>query len=112
LPFQIIAAETIGALKQIRPVRLQCVETRKLYRSATGLTANATAPMGAVTNPERTCSVLLMSDVSTETRGSNTQGSNTKGSDTQGPKSFNAEAFAMNIARAMETSGQALAAYL
>ncbi len=53
-----------------------------------------------------------MSDVSTETGGSNTQGSNTKGSDTQGPKSFNAEAFAMNIARAMETSGQALAAYL
>ncbi len=53
-----------------------------------------------------------MSDVSTETRGSNTQGSNTKGSDTEGPKSFNAEAFAMNIARAMETSGQALAAYL
>src|SRR3954468_17565236 len=27
-------------------------------------------------------------------------------------KSFNAEAFAMNIAKAMETSGQALAAYL
>src|SRR6266567_4327122 len=30
----------------------------------------------------------------------------------QPAKSFNAEAFAMNIARAMETSGQALAAYL
>ncbi len=41
-----------------------------------------------------------MSDVNTET------------SSTQGSKSFNAEAFAMNIARAMETSGQALAAYL
>ncbi|HEY9455524.1 MAG TPA: class I poly(R)-hydroxyalkanoic acid synthase [Bradyrhizobium sp.] len=41
-----------------------------------------------------------MSDVNTET------------SNTQGSKSFNAEAFAMNIARAMETSGQALAAYL
>jgi polyhydroxyalkanoate synthase len=41
-----------------------------------------------------------MSDVSTET------------SNTQGSKSFNAEAFAMNIARAMETSGKALAAYL
>ena len=38
-----------------------------------------------------------MSDVNTETQGS---------------KSFNAEAFAMNIAKAMETSGQALAAYL
>ena len=38
-----------------------------------------------------------MSDVSTET---------------QTAKSFNAEAFAMNIAKAMETSGQALAAYL
>jgi polyhydroxyalkanoate synthase len=38
-----------------------------------------------------------MSDVSTETRPA---------------KNFNAEAFAMNIARAMETSGQALAAYL
>ena len=30
----------------------------------------------------------------------------------QASKTFNAEAFAMNIARAMETSGQALAAYL
>src|SRR5256884_1723888 len=38
-----------------------------------------------------------MSDVNTETLGS---------------KTFNAEAFAMNIAKAMETSGQALAAYL
>src|SRR5258707_3919494 len=38
-----------------------------------------------------------MSDVSTETRPA---------------KNFNAEAFAMNIARAMESSGQALAAYL
>jgi polyhydroxyalkanoate synthase len=38
-----------------------------------------------------------MSDVSTET---------------PPPKKFDAEAFAMNIARAMETSGQALAAYL
>src|SRR5712675_1386548 len=38
-----------------------------------------------------------MSDVNTET---------------QTPKAFNAEAFAMNIAKAMETSGQALAAYL
>src|ERR1700730_11793202 len=38
-----------------------------------------------------------MSDVSTET---------------QSAKNFNAEAFAMNIARAVETSGQALAAYL
>jgi polyhydroxyalkanoate synthase subunit PhaC len=46
-----------------------------------------------------------MSDVNTET-------SNTQGSSTQGAKSFNAEAFAMNIAKAMETSGQALAAYL
>jgi polyhydroxyalkanoate synthase len=32
--------------------------------------------------------------------------------DTQSEKKFNAEAFAMNIARAMESSGQALAAYL
>src|SRR4051794_4489626 len=31
---------------------------------------------------------------------------------TQPEKKFNAEVFAMNIARAMETSGQALAAYL
>ena len=38
-----------------------------------------------------------MSDVTTET---------------QAAKKFNAEAFAMNIARAMESSGQALAAYL
>ena len=38
-----------------------------------------------------------MSDVNTET---------------QAPKAFNAEAFAMNIAKAMESSGQALAAYL
>src|SRR5690242_15008062 len=38
-----------------------------------------------------------MSDVDTETPAS---------------KTFNAEAFAMNIARAMESSGQALAAYL
>ena len=38
-----------------------------------------------------------MSDVNTESQAS---------------KSFNAEAFAMNIAKAMETSGQALAAYL
>src|SRR2546421_8390768 len=38
-----------------------------------------------------------MSDVNTETQAS---------------KTFNAEAFAMNIAKAMETSGQALAAYL
>ena len=30
----------------------------------------------------------------------------------QAPKAFNAEAFAMNIAKAMESSGQALAAYL
>ena len=33
-------------------------------------------------------------------------------SEAQSAKNFNAEAFAMNIARAMETSGQALAAYL
>src|SRR5258708_31187189 len=32
--------------------------------------------------------------------------------ETQAPKAFNAEAFAMNIAKAMETSGQALAACL
>jgi len=32
--------------------------------------------------------------------------------DTEASKTFNAEAFAMNIARAMESSGQALAAYL
>ena len=32
--------------------------------------------------------------------------------DAQAAKSFNAETFAMNIAKAMETSGQALAAYL
>src|SRR5215831_251203 len=32
--------------------------------------------------------------------------------DTQAAPKFNAEAFAMNIARAMESSGQALAAYL
>ena len=32
--------------------------------------------------------------------------------ETQDAKKFNAEAFAMNIARAMESSGQALAAYL
>jgi polyhydroxyalkanoate synthase len=54
-------------------------------------------PISAVTNPERSYSVPVMSDVNTETEAS---------------KSFNAEAFAMNIARAMETSGQALAAYL
>ena len=38
-----------------------------------------------------------MSDVNTET---------------QSPKTFNSEASALNIAKAMETSGQALAAYL
>src|SRR6185295_6363307 len=54
-------------------------------------------PISAVTNPERSYSVPVMSDVNTETEAS---------------KSFNAEAFAMNIARAMESSGQALAAYL
>lgn len=32
--------------------------------------------------------------------------------DTQPQKKFDPEVFAMNIARAMETSGQALAAYL
>src|SRR6478735_2037001 len=32
--------------------------------------------------------------------------------ETQASKTFNAEAFAMNVARAMESSGQALAAYL
>src|SRR5882757_3590763 len=32
--------------------------------------------------------------------------------DTQASKNFNAEAFAMNVARALESSGQALAAYL
>ncbi|MFN5278523.1 MAG: class I poly(R)-hydroxyalkanoic acid synthase, partial [Bradyrhizobium sp.] len=32
--------------------------------------------------------------------------------DTQAAPKFNSEAFAMNIARAMESSGQALAAYL
>src|SRR5260370_3400142 len=32
--------------------------------------------------------------------------------ETQAAKKFNAEAFAMNIARALESSGQALAAYL
>jgi polyhydroxyalkanoate synthase len=92
-----LSPETIKPEQQIRPVRLQCVETRKLYRSATGLTANASPPIGAVTNPERSYSVSVMSDVNTETEAS---------------KTFNAEAFAMNIARAMESSGQALAAYL
>jgi polyhydroxyalkanoate synthase len=51
----------------------------------------------AVTNPKRSYNVPEMSDVDTES---------------EAPKTFNAEAFAMNIARAMETSGQALAAYL
>ena len=32
--------------------------------------------------------------------------------ETEASKTFNAEAFAMNIAKAMESSGQALAAYL
>jgi polyhydroxyalkanoate synthase len=36
----------------------------------------------------------------------------TDGIETQDAKKYNAEAFAMNIARAMESSGQALAAYL
>lgn len=51
----------------------------------------------AMTPPKRSDNVLEMSNVSIETQAT--------------PK-FNAEAFAMNIARAMETSGQALAAYL
>ena len=55
------------------------------------------ASIRAVTNAKRSYSVPEMSDVNTETQASNT---------------FNAEAFAMNIAKAMETSGQALAAYL
>ena len=50
-----------------------------------------------MTPTKRNDSVLEMSNVSTESQAS--------------PK-FNAEAFAMNIARAMESSGQALAAYL
>jgi polyhydroxyalkanoate synthase len=50
-----------------------------------------------MTNQQRSDSVIRMSEVATET---------------QTEKKFNAEAFAMNIARAMESSGQALAAYL
>ncbi len=50
-----------------------------------------------MTPTKRSDNVLEMSNVSTETQAA--------------PK-FNAEAFAMNIARAMESSGQALAAYL
>jgi hypothetical protein len=38
--------------QQIQPVRLQCVETRKRYRSATGLTATVATTIRAVTNPE------------------------------------------------------------
>ncbi|MEH2597863.1 polyhydroxyalkanoate synthase [Bradyrhizobium sp. AZCC 1577] len=62
-----------------------------------GLTPTPPPSIHAVTNAKRSYSVLDMSDVNTET---------------QAPKTFNAEAFAMNIAKAMETSGQALAAYL
>src|ERR1700676_1132968 len=52
-----------------------------------------------------------MSDVTTETQASKTQGSNTQSSKTS-EKTFDPEAFALNVARAMESSGQALAAYL
>src|SRR5262249_48348059 len=51
----------------------------------------------AMTNVNSDDSVIRMSDAVTETKTEN---------------KFNAEAFAMNIARAMESSGQALAAYL
>jgi polyhydroxyalkanoate synthase subunit PhaC len=54
-------------------------------------------PHRAMTSTKRSDNVLEMSNVSTET---------------QAAAKFNAEAFAMNIARAMESSGQALAAYL
>jgi polyhydroxyalkanoate synthase len=50
-----------------------------------------------MTNLNSNDSVIRMSDAATETKTEN---------------KFNAEAFAMNIARAMESSGQALAAYL
>ena len=50
-----------------------------------------------MTPPKRLDIVPQMSNVST---------------DTQAAPKFNSEAFAMNIARAMESSGQALAAYL
>jgi polyhydroxyalkanoate synthase len=52
-----------------------------------------------------------MSDVTTEAHASKTQGSKTQSSNTSG-KTFDPEAFALNFARAMESSGQALAAYL
>ena len=61
------------------------------------LTANRPSPIDAVTNPKRTYSVEDMSDVTIETPAA---------------KKFDPEALAMNLARAMETSGQALAAYL
>ena len=50
-----------------------------------------------MTNLNSNDSVIRMSDAATETKTEN---------------KFNAEAFAMNLARAMESSGQALAAYL
>src|SRR5882672_4530440 len=57
----------------------------------------AVVAIPAVTNVKRTYSVLVMSDVTTETLAA---------------KKFDPEAFAMNLAKAMESSGQALAAYL
>src|ERR1700728_3362809 len=50
-----------------------------------------------MTNWKRSCSLAPMTDVTTEA---------------QNAAKFNAEAFAMNIAKAMEKGGQALAAYL
>ncbi len=55
------------------------------------------SPSSAVTPPHGHVSVGDMSDVGTQT---------------EAEKKFDAEAFAMNVARAMESSGQALAAYL
>jgi polyhydroxyalkanoate synthase subunit PhaC len=64
---------------------------------AAAINFEAALSINAVTNRKRTYSVAGMSDVTTEP---------------QAAKKFDPEAFAMNLARAMETSGQALAAYL
>ena len=63
----------------------------------TKITRKRRSPSSAVTRPHGNVSVGDMSDVGTQT---------------ETEKKFDAEAFAMNVARAMESSGQALAAYL
>ena len=78
--------------QQTGSLRPQYVGTKKLYRSATRptskLTANPPLPRCAMTNSGRTYSVPDMNDVTTETKAA---------------KAFDPEAFAMNLARAMET---------